>query len=172
MNIANPLQIPVVAFELADSEGILRTIVLANSNYDIQNGGGCVRTVAHDPSLTDAYYGDPKSSSLKWASEACFTKSGTDVYFVDPIARSPGRRHCTQWPVTIRIGDKTTSLVVTGPRVWSRNILGSWKLEAPGTCSEVPVRYESVSAVLATTRMYFDTIQLVWDTVVPRPLEG
>ncbi len=136
---------PLVAFAVPqiDRDRLERTVILARAAWRL-SADSIPEYLPEQPffALVDEYYGEPKASSLRRATEICYAKSRTDIYFVDPRAVPPGGRESRTWPVHIRIGDLRSEFHVTGPRVWYRSHFGSWKLSAPGLSAYVDVRYE------------------------------
>jgi hypothetical protein len=143
MDISNSTRLSVLSFEQYDRERRERTVVLARGSYQLRADADPVELEIPLPFvLVDEAYGEPQSSSLRRASELCYAKPRTDLFFLDPRAVAPGGRATASWPVTVRIGRSTTRLEVTGRRVWSRSALGFWRLEQPEPCEAVDIRYE------------------------------
>lgn len=94
------------------------------------------------PVLVDEYYGDPKRSSLRVENDLAPYKPRADVYFVDPVTRSPSGEAERSWQVSVRLGSIRLRLRVTSPRAWRRANLGRWRLSEPAKCREVSIRFE------------------------------
>jgi hypothetical protein len=72
------------------------------------------------PVLTDQYWGDPASSSLRYASELHIGKSTTDVILVGN-AWAPGGRPVREMSVTVNVAGRTKTIRVVGDRVWKHS---------------------------------------------------
>jgi len=86
----------------------------------------------------DIPWGDPEKSSIKYPSDLCLTKPGTDVIVVT-AAHAPGGRAVPSFDAGVRVGRLEKMVRVFGLRVWAAN--GS-SLTAPRPTTGTEVRYD------------------------------
>jgi hypothetical protein len=86
----------------------------------------------------DIPWGDPEKSSIKYPSDLCLIKPGTDVIVV-AAAHAPGGKAVPSFDAGIRVGPLEKTIRVFGLRVWAAN--GS-ALSAPRPTTGVEVRYD------------------------------
>ncbi|APR88054.1 putative exported protein [Minicystis rosea] len=86
----------------------------------------------------DIPWGDPEKSSIKYPSDLCIAKPGTDVIVV-ASAHAPGGKAVPSFDAGVRIGPLEKTIRVFGLRVWAAN--GS-SLTAPQPTAGVEVRYD------------------------------
>ncbi len=86
----------------------------------------------------DIPWGDPEKSSIKYPSDLCLTKPGTDVIVV-ATAHAPGGKAVPSFDAGVRVGRLEKTIRVFGLRVWGAN--GS-SLTAPRPTTGVEVRYD------------------------------
>src|SRR4051812_45981696 len=86
----------------------------------------------------DVPWGDPKKSSIKYPSDLCTAKPGTDVIVV-AAAHAPGGKAVPSFDAGVRVGPLEKTIRVFGLRVWSAN--GS-SLSAPRPTTGAEVRYD------------------------------
>jgi len=86
----------------------------------------------------DIPWGDPEKSSIKYPSDLCLTKPGTDVIVVT-AAHAPGGRAVPSFDAGVRVGRLEKLIRVFGLRVWAAN--GS-SLTAPRPTVGAEVRYD------------------------------
>lgn len=70
------------------------------------------------PAMTDEYYDDPATSSLRIASEMHIGKPGTDVLLTGH-ARAPDNRPVARMNVSLSVAERRRDLLVSGDRTWS-----------------------------------------------------
>lgn len=110
-----------------------------------------VRSAARDPSLAlapkrlarpiraaDVPWGDPEKSSVRYPSDLCLRKPGTDVIVV-ACAHAPGGKPVPVIDAAVRAGALEKAIRVTGLRVWEANGAG---VSAPRPASSLPIRYD------------------------------
>jgi hypothetical protein len=90
--------------------------------------------------LADEYWGEPGTSSLKYASEAHLSKPSTDVVVIGE-ACVPDRRPVTQLDVSIAVADRKKTLRVFGDRRWEKGLFGMRMSEA-APFENMPLVYE------------------------------
>jgi hypothetical protein len=86
--------------------------------------------------LADEYWGDPTSSSIKYASDIHLTKPTTDVVLIGQ-AWTPHERSMTQIDVRFSVAEKQKTLRVTGKRVWKNGSISN-----PEPFRSMPLVYE------------------------------
>jgi hypothetical protein len=86
----------------------------------------------------DIPWGDPEKSSIKYPSDLCLTKPGTDVIVV-AAAHAPGGKAVPSFDAGVRVGSLEKTVRIFGLRVWAAN--GS-ALSAPGPTTGVELRYD------------------------------
>ncbi|MFT3772975.1 MAG: DUF2169 domain-containing protein [Minicystis sp.] len=86
----------------------------------------------------DIPWGDPEKSSIKYPSDLCLTKPGTDVIVV-AAAHAPGGKAVPSFDAGVRVGPLEKTIRVFGLRVWAAH--GS-SLSAPQPTTGVEVRYD------------------------------
>ena len=90
------------------------------------------------PVLEDEYWGEPNSSSLKYASDMHLGKPGTDVVVIGS-AWAPEGKSVTQIDAGIAIADRRKLVRVFGERAWRRGGAG---FSAPEPFESLPIVYE------------------------------
>lgn len=86
----------------------------------------------------DLPWGDPEKSSIKYPSDLCIAKPGTDVIVV-ATARPPGGRAVTTFDAGVRVGPLEKTVRVHGLRVWETSGNG---ISAPRPTTGIEVRYD------------------------------
>jgi hypothetical protein len=86
----------------------------------------------------DEPWGDPKKSSIKYPSDLCVAKPGTDVLVV-AAAHAPGGKAVPSFDAGARVGPLEKTVRVFGLRVWEAKGSG---LSAPRPTTGVELRYD------------------------------
>jgi hypothetical protein len=86
----------------------------------------------------DVPWGDPEKSSIKYPSDLCIMKPGTDVIVVAK-AHAPGGKAVPSFDAGVRVGPLEKTIQVFGLRVWEAKGAG---LTAPRPTTGVEVRYD------------------------------
>src|SRR5689334_7670844 len=84
----------------------------------------------------DVPWGEPEKSSIKYPSDLCIMKPGTDVIVV-AAAHAPGGAAVPWFDAGVRVGSLEKTIRVFGLRVWAANGTG---LSAPRPTTGVEVR--------------------------------
>ncbi len=127
-----------------NSHGEFFDFCVMRGTYQITADGRLDRAASQvPPALTDGYYGDPLASSLRIENDLAPYKPRADIYFVDPVARSPEGGRQASWPVSVRVGPLHLQATVTGERTWTNTLLGGWNLSEPTPCDAVLLRFET-----------------------------
>ncbi len=95
----------------------------------------------------DVPWGDPEKSSIKYPSDLCVFKPGTDVIVV-AAAHAPGGKPVPSFDASVRVGPLEKTIRVFGLRVWGAN---GTSLSAPRPTTGVEVRYDNAWGGLDTT---------------------
>jgi hypothetical protein len=88
------------------------------------------------PTSADEYWGDPLSSSIKYASELHLAKPSTDVVLIGR-ARAPNDHPVQQLDVRFSVAERQKTLRVFGNRVWKNG-----SISAAQPFESVPIVYE------------------------------
>lgn len=135
---------PFVPFQFESVDANLNHfgVVVLRGTFKIQNRTRLrLCEVQESLLLTDEYFGDRVTSSLRYVSSLAPYKPKTDV-LVEAKAYSPSGRPETNWICRIQAnGGIDKSFRVTGPRNWSRK-LGSNRLTSTEPIDCLDVRYE------------------------------
>lgn len=86
----------------------------------------------------DVPWGDPEKSSIKYPSDLCIEKPGTDVIVV-ANAHAPDGKAVPWFDAGVRVGPLEKTVRVFGLRVWEAHGAG---LSAPRPTTGAPVQYE------------------------------
>ncbi|AKQ63148.1 hypothetical protein A176_000060 [Myxococcus hansupus] len=92
------------------------------------------------PPRTDAYWGAPEKSSLRYDVPSAYARSATDI-LLHGRAWAPGSRKVTRSQVTVRAGTMEKQAIVFGTRVWYRGLVGL-SASDPLPFESVPLQYE------------------------------
>jgi hypothetical protein len=126
---------------IEDRDGRERWVLVLKGTFDIVRLSKARIAEEQEPiALEDRFHGARYASSLRAEDDLAPFKPRADVV-IDAIARAPGDKPSTSWPVSVEVGALAKRLRVTGPRAWVRTLLG-YELGAPQSCTEVPIRYE------------------------------
>ncbi|MBW2523158.1 MAG: DUF2169 domain-containing protein [Deltaproteobacteria bacterium] len=88
----------------------------------------------------DVHHGEPGESSVRYESDRCPQKPGTDVV-LNGHAHAPHRRPVTQMDVELRVGALRQLVRVMGDRSYHRS-LGRWTISDPAPFAAMPLVYE------------------------------
>lgn len=131
-----------VPFETLSPRGEAFTTLVMKATMRIRPGAALeLDDEQEELVLSDEYYGDPTTTSVRRESDLAAYKPRSEVLFLDPIAHAPDGRAMPSWPVSVRVGSLRHEIRVTGPRVWAKDFLGS-TLSSPVPIESVPIRYE------------------------------
>jgi hypothetical protein len=86
----------------------------------------------------DLPWGDPEKSSIKYPSDLCIAKPGTDVIVV-AAAHAPGGKAVPSFDAGVRVGPLEKLVRVFGLRVWEANGTG---ISAPRPTTGIELRYD------------------------------
>ncbi|PRQ03202.1 DUF2169 family type VI secretion system accessory protein [Enhygromyxa salina] len=92
------------------------------------------------PPISDAYHGDPSSSSLRVEGQSTAARPGTDIY-VRGHAWGPNGRPTQQAELHVRVGPCRHSALVVGERVWVRSF-ATLTATRPAPFEHMPIVWE------------------------------
>ena len=87
----------------------------------------------------DVPWGDPEKSSIKYPSDLCLAKPGTDVIVV-AAAHAPGGKAVPSFDASVRVGPLEKTIRIVGLRVWAAD---GTSLSAPRPTVGCEVRYDN-----------------------------
>ena len=122
-----------------DQDGADQLSVLVKATYRLDSAGPL--QIAEDQvpvHMADVSDGEPGESSVRYESDSCPTKPGTDVVLVGK-AYPPGGR-ATSMDVSLQVAGLRKVVRVFGERVWTRAI--GWAMSRPLPFEEMPLSYE------------------------------
>lgn len=99
-----------------NEKGVDTLYVIVKATFEI----GAGLSIAEEqvaPVTADEYWGDPTSSSIKYASEMHLAKPSTDVILIGR-ARTPNNRAVQQMDVRLSVAERQKTLRVFGNRTW------------------------------------------------------
>jgi hypothetical protein len=124
-----------------DRDGAEVWLVAVRCTFRLHPDGSTAVADEQDPEvLSPTYRGDPAASSLVYDSDYYLTKPTTDV-LLHGHAYAPGGEPTTRVDVTMRLGEISKTLRVTGDRMYEKGVLGV----AAGSAQEftrMPIIYE------------------------------
>jgi len=126
-------------FVFPDLRGIDTLCVVVKATFDLAPGTPVAET-QQPVTLTDAYWGEPGKSSLKYSTEAHLEKPGTDVVVLGE-ACAPLDRPVSELFVRVSVAGRSITLKVFGDRHWKKGLTGV----APGSPKpfvRMPIVYE------------------------------
>ncbi len=95
----------------------------------------------------DVPWGEPEKSSIKYPSDLCIAKPGTDVIVV-AAAHAPGGKAVPSFDAGVRVGHLEKIIRIFGLRVWEAKGTG---LSAPRPTTGIEVRYDHAWGGLDTS---------------------
>jgi hypothetical protein len=140
LHVANETPFAASLFVAPDLAGIDTAWTVVKATFEI--GPGSVRvTSGQVPVATgDECWGDPRSSSIRYAGEVHPAKPATDVVLVGS-GHAPGGKPVAGFGVSLTVGPLKKVVHVHGDRSWQRGIVGP-SISKPQPVTEVPLQYE------------------------------
>lgn len=92
------------------------------------------------PAMADVHWGDPASSSLRFAGQGLAHRPSPEIY-LSGHAVAAGRRPVSEMMVDLRVGECHKRLHVTGDRSWTRGVVGL-RASRPDPFVRMPIVYE------------------------------
>ena len=123
MNVTNRTDGKHLALPMKDRDGHQRLVVILKYTYRATPRGAIERDDdGPEPHPVDVPNGeDPATSSIKFPSDVCDFKPGTDVVLVGDAHPRPGSPHVD---VSLRMGPVAKTVRAHGLRVWQRGMFG------------------------------------------------
>jgi hypothetical protein len=119
-----------------------RLVLIVKATFSRAPGEGALELVPEEARRgirgRDVPWGDPEKSSIKYPTDHCLAKPGTDVIVV-AAAHAPGGKAVPSFDAGVRVGPLEKSIRVFGLRVWEANGSG---LSAPRPTTGAEVRYD------------------------------
>jgi len=142
MDFYNYTPFEPIRFESLDINDDPFQVVILRGTFDIVPNAPLRPTVAQEPIvLTDEFYQEPNTSSVRFESDLAPYKPHSDV-IINATAYAPGGKALSHWMAEVQVGKAQKRLLVTGPRYWKHHFVGGWKISDPEPCAEVPLKYE------------------------------
>ncbi len=141
MRVQNVTPFPHLVFQAQDARDREFWVLVLRGTFRIVPGRPLEPADEQHPIVKkDVFRGEPNFSSVVMESDVVAFKPKSDV-LINAVAHAPGGRPASTWLVRARVGQVQKSLRVTGPRRWTKK-RGSFQLEPPEQCTEVPIIYE------------------------------
>lgn len=126
---------------IRDRDGAEVWIVAVRCTFRIRPDGRSVVEEKQDPPvMAPMYRGDPSASSLLYDSDFYLTKPTTDV-MLHGHAYAPNAKPTTRVDVTMRVGEVSKTLQVTGKRIYQKGIFGV-SVGSVHKFTKMPITYE------------------------------
>src|SRR3954466_8218741 len=105
-----------------DRDGAEVWLVAVRCTFQVHPDGTTSVADEQDPEVpAPKYRGDPAATSLVYDSDYCLTKPTTDV-LLNGHAYAPKGKPTTRVDVTMRVGDVSKTLRVTGDRLYQKGV--------------------------------------------------
>ena len=92
------------------------------------------------PAMADVHWGDPATTSLRFAGQGLAHRNGPEVY-LSGAAVAPRGRAMTEMMASLRLGDCSKQIRVIGDRYWTRGLVGL-RPSRTEPFTEMPLTYE------------------------------
>lgn len=139
--IANETPFEVALVPGADKDGCDYAVVILKGTFDLAGDGDDLPPAEEQASIVfaDEPYGEPGESSVRYESDICLRKGGTDVVLVGNAYPRGGRGRVAE--VRLQLGSLEKTVRVFGDRVWYRK-MGFWKHTEPEPFESMPLVFE------------------------------
>lgn len=128
-------------FEAIDKQMNLFGVVVLRGTFTITNGHSLELAREQETlQISDAYFGKPGESSLRFAESLAPYKPKTDL-LIEATAHSPSGLPEERWVAGVRAGDLSRHFQITGRRCW-RKRRGHMVLDDIDPTAAVDIRYE------------------------------
>ena len=127
-------------FAFPDEDGVDTLYVGVKATFTVGKGGPRVAEEQRPIVPGDEHWGEPGTSSLKYAGEAHLLKPATDVVVVG-TAHAPGGRPAPSFLASFSVGRLRKVLRVFGDRVWKKGVF-SVAPSSPVPTAAVPLVWE------------------------------
>lgn len=150
--LINHTAFPALLFDALDQDDAGFSVLAARVSYDIniRAEDGAAWLTFSDPQtplcMADEHYGEPARSSVRIESDLSPYKPRLDVV-INGTAYAPGDRPASAFGAAVRVYDRASALLVSGPRFWKRGVVG-WSLTEPAPIGLLDLKYEMASGGL------------------------
>ena len=120
---------------LPDEQGVDTVYLVVKASFQI----GHKLTLADEQApmrQADVFYGDPETTSIRYASDVHLGKPGTDV-IMNGLASAPEGQPVTELDVSLRLGRLKKAVKVYGDRQWVNGVISN-----PQPFTSMPLVYE------------------------------
>ncbi len=127
-----------------DKDGADVVVLAVKGAFNIPLDGSIPQLAAEQAVLlsSDEYYGDPATTSIKYAYDFALRKPMTDVVLVGSACAPPGTR-TRAVRVSMKVGDVIDKTIqVVGDRRWERGLVPGFKPSEPEFFEKMPLIYE------------------------------
>jgi hypothetical protein len=138
--VANETPFVASLFVAPDLAGVDTALTIVKATFEIGPGSVRVASVQVPVVTGDECWGDPASSSLRYAGEVHPAKPATDVALVGS-GHAPNGKPVAGFGVSLSVGALKKVVHVHGDRTWQRGIIGP-SVSKPQPVTEVPLQYE------------------------------
>ena len=125
MLIENKTSLPLKAMVVPNEHGKQELIVVVKATFDSLQALKLASEM-QDIHLKDIFWGEPQTSSLRYANEMHLGKPGTDI-LMHAHAYAPNGQAIRESNVAISVGQYNLSLKVFGDRIWQSKKISSTK---------------------------------------------
>ena len=146
-NVANFTPFAHFQYQKMGKGRVYYDCLVVKATFDLAKGPLALSSEQAGIVFADQYHDDnADQSSLVRVGDLHLPKPGSDVVLTGH-AEAPEAVPLDQWrcEVVVRRGSKRVlrhAVNATGPRQWTRSLLGGWDLLAPSPVTSVPIRYE------------------------------
>lgn len=138
--LRNTTGFPAALVPWLDSEGRDSAIVVMKATFQVDPAKGVVAGQGQVPLLfADEFYREAATSSVKYATEACPPKVGTDVILRGHAWAPKGG--ATSVDVSLRVAKLAKTIRVVGERRYFRSV-GAWQVSSPVKFERMPLVWE------------------------------
>ncbi|GAB4229307.1 MAG: DUF2169 domain-containing protein [Deltaproteobacteria bacterium] len=141
LELHNRTSFPIAIVPALDKEGRDYAVVVVKGTYDLRGDLSTtpVSEVQVPILLGDVFHGEPGKSSVKYESDTCLRKRGTDIVLLGHAYTRGNRR--TSVDVTVQSGRLARTVRVFGDRHWYKSPMG-WAISPPEPFVKIPLVYE------------------------------
>lgn len=141
LEISNRTPFEVGVYPGMDKNAYDYAAVVVKGTFDVKNHQDQLPVSQEQAPITEAdeCSGEPGASSVKYESDTCYTKKGTDVVLVGHAYAKGGSARVVD--VSLKAGHLSKTVRVFGDRMWCR-ALGAWRSTDPRPFDTMPLVYE------------------------------
>ncbi len=140
IEMKNNTPFPLLSFEKYGRYGLLFDVIAIKMSLRIKNGFYAdLAEFQKELSMSDEYYGESETSSLKSETDLVLCKRNTDIHVTGSAHAPSGDK--SQWKACVRVNSFSKELSLSGVRYlqYERN---RWQMSLPDKIINVPLRYE------------------------------